>query len=176
MINFITRTDMTGRYSIALVGDNDVTKFNNFVTDEQYNSLIDLLGTELYNEFNAGLDEDPILDKWVNLRDGATYTDCNSCVQNWQGLKNMLIPLIYSLWIENIRFTLGRNGLINFNKENAASVGEYSTKKVGYRAWNEYYKKYNLAYNYLDANLSDYDTLQNKIINRKSIITKGSIK
>ena len=67
MNNIVTYTDMVGRYAIALTDNNDRTIFNDFVTTEQYKSLINLLGTELYNELNVGLNIAPMADKWNDL-------------------------------------------------------------------------------------------------------------
>ena len=176
MNNIVTYTDMVGRYAIALTDNNDRTIFNDFVTTEQYKSLINLLGTELYNELNVGLNIVLIADKWNDLKAGKIgYTDSYGCIRNWLGLKDMLIPLIYSKWLEYNRYQVARTGLIQFKHENAGNASEYGLKSVSYQAYNEYYAKYNEAYLFLYSNLTDYENLNSKIIVTKSIISKSSI-
>jgi hypothetical protein len=44
-----------------------------------------VLGRKLYREFMAGLEADPIEQKWLDLRDGAEYNDGESV---WRGFQN----------------------------------------------------------------------------------------
>jgi len=96
---FLVKTDFDVLpWSIPnLTGNNS---FLDYVAREEETILLSLLGKSLYDQFIEGLDTDYPEDRWVNLRDGAPYI-YNLKTYNWVGMKKMLIPYIYSIWLRD---------------------------------------------------------------------------
>ena len=147
--------------------------------------LKSLLGYTLYTEFIAALAGSPA-QKWIDLRDGAEFTFefCGQTItKKWNGLINSdLISLIsyytyYKYRYENLSTTTSINDVQGI-AENATKVND--TRKMVY-AWNrglslygetpvfdpewgfnkysttyEYYTDEPSAFNFLNANRSDY--------------------
>lgn len=80
-----------------------------------------LLGIDLYNEFIAGLAEDPIDSKWISLRDDTE-------------LKNMLVNYVYYWYMRNQSTLSAGISEVKPKAENATPVSSVD-KQV--RAWNE---------------------------------------
>lgn len=160
MENFVTQADFIDNIwaiSLSSSGYSD-DLFVNFIAEHQYNVLIDLLGTELYNEFEAGLATIPILDKWTDLKDGVSgYTDCYGYVKNYKGLAYMLQPYIFYHWLYFNEFKQTTTGTVITLNENSVKVTEYQRKDLAFKAWNEFIKRYNDTYLYLYTNIEDYN-------------------
>ena len=74
--------------------------FATFIDDEEEKVLKEILGIALYNEFIEGLNEDYPAEKWLRIRDGATY-ELDGVPYEWAGLltrKGAMVPYIYSRW------------------------------------------------------------------------------
>lgn len=109
-----------------------------FIDEYEIVFLRELLGLSLANEFYAGLQEDPIDQKWIDLRD---TTD----------IKSMLKCYVYYWFIRNkITLTTG-TGEVKPANENSyvTSAGEKLT-----RAWNKMSRNARL----FDLSLTDYPT------------------
>lgn len=173
MNNIVTSQDFKGRYNLALT-DFGEPVFNDFITEEQLNLLINILGVELYNDFNTL----PLASKWTSFKNGVTgYTDTDGEKRNWQGLKYLMIPYIYSKWIDFQNVAQSQLGTIKPKFENADPAQAVSRKRIEYDAWNEFVSRQKECYAYLWANESSFTDFDFyfKIDKRKDIITKGSI-
>lgn len=151
MNNILTINDFTGRYALS-ISDYAIDTFNSYITDYQYNLLIDMLGAELYNDFNTN----PTSQKWIDLLNGKTYTDCWANVQNWRGLKDLLIPYVYANFtLENYKKQV-QSGVVKPKFENADILNERERKEVAFAANNEFVKKWAECFNFLYSNNADY--------------------
>lgn len=57
-----------------------------FIDEYEPKLLTELLGYELYRDFKAGLQVDPIADKWLDLLYGKEYTNRQGTLTKWGGL------------------------------------------------------------------------------------------
>ncbi len=175
--NFVEDTDMIGRYRIYFQ-NNEITVFNNSVTDWEYEALTDLFGDEFYNAFRVGLLEPVIEQKWLDLRDGKTYNSC-TCFEdrNYRGMVNLLVPYIFSKWVLRNQNFVTITGSKSFENENARDLNEKELKQLSWSAWNEFIERYRLAYDFLIS--EDYETdgicIINKKLPKKGLVTKTNI-
>jgi len=173
MDNIVTYADFKGRYSLAIseIGEEN---FNDFIADEQYDLLLNIIGESLYNTYDAA----PTTAAWVSLRDGATgYTDACGYVRNWRGLKYLLVPYIYSKWVDYNALKQVQNGTVKPKYENSEAASEFGRSDLKYVAWNDFVNRLNECYDYLEANESTYTNFEDyfKFEKTKGIVTKRSI-
>jgi len=135
--NIVSITDFVGRYKLSTNTYSD-EKFNSFVTQEQYDLLIDMLGAGLYNTYDTTSTDA----EWVALRDGETYTDCAGYEQNWKGLAYLLKPFIFARWIEADHLKAVQSGIVTPTFENATAANEYQRKQYGYERWNQFIQRW----------------------------------
>jgi hypothetical protein len=97
---FVTRADFVNKpYSIPFAQETSPTNSFDVYLDRCEKELLKgILGYALYKEFIAGLAVDPIAAIWTALRDGADYTDTKDKLNEYRGLKSILIPYIYHHW------------------------------------------------------------------------------
>jgi hypothetical protein len=171
--NIITTLNMVGWYSLEF-NDYNTDQFNSFVTDEQYQLLIEMLGVELYNTYSTT----PTTTAWVNLRDGVNgYTNYEGYIKNWNGLAYLLTPFIFYKYMELNEFKQSITGTIIAENENSVKASEYQRKQVMYRAWNEFVKRWYECFDFLytyNSTYTDFD-LWFREKKCKLIINKGSI-
>jgi hypothetical protein len=173
MDNIVTNADFKGRYSIA-ISDYGEETLNDFIADEQYDLLLNIIGETLYNTYNAA----PTTAAWASLRDGATgYTDVCGYVRNWRGLKYLMVPYIYSKWIDYNDLKQVQNGTVQPKFENSDPASEFKRTSLSYQAWNDFVNRLNECYDYLEANESTYTDFEDyfKFEKIKSIVSKRSI-
>lgn len=123
-MSIIVPSDFKGENTIAQVGGTvgGVSSTVQWYIDKyEPKFLKELLGTDLYNEFIAGLQEDPIPEKWVELRD---ETD----------LKQMIIDYVYYYYMQNQATSTAGMSEVKGKTDNATPVNNV-TKMI--RAWNE---------------------------------------
>jgi hypothetical protein len=176
--NFLNNSDFKGRYIIPLARGNNTDEFNDLVTECQYDTLIDLMGYPIYKEFEDGLAVTPTPEaRWTNLRDGVEYTDCHGYLNNWQGIKYMLIPFTWVKNYFNEQYKASQFGIISNPPKNAILVSDFNLKLKLHNYQNEAIKRYREAYLFMYSNLTDYNDFTTfykpKFFNQ--IITKGSI-
>lgn len=119
----------------------------------------------------------PLIDRWILLRDGDDYQINSLPTYNWVGMKKLVKPMIFSLWLKtNIR-SVTNSGVSVSVGENAEAVtpieiskmwNAYKQTAVGLgRNWTGGWRNYsyvNTLYGYFIAVASDFD----------DIITDGS--
>lgn len=73
--------------------------FTEFVDEQEELALRAILGDVFYEAFVLGLATTPTIPvRWTELRDGKDYDDQDGKLRKWKGMKDLLKPLIYSLW------------------------------------------------------------------------------
>lgn len=123
-MSIIVPSDFKGENTIAQIGgtvggvDNTV---QGFIDKYEKKFLKELLGTELYEEFVAGLLVQPIDVKWTDLRD---TTD----------LKQMIIDYVYYWYMQNQATSTAGMSEVKGKTDNATPVNNV-TKMI--RSWNE---------------------------------------
>lgn len=131
------------------------------VNADKYKSLI-------IDNLNNPPSEDALIweklpdDKWLKLWKGNDYK-VKGAIENWVGLKGLIIPLVFSKWLENvIDTTVTAAGVAQSKLENA-SIADSSVRYI--RAFNDFCEiaggldtfAKNTLYNYLYQNSSLFD-------------------
>ena len=173
MDNIIQLSDFTGRYALS-VSEYAEDTFESYITDLQYDLLIDMLGAELYNDF----DTNPTEQKWVDLLNGITYQDCYGFTRNWRGLKDLMQPYVYAKFTLDNFYKQVQSGTVKPKFENADILNERERKEVAYRSWNNFIKKWHECYIFLWTNCSDYTEFEFHFRQKKnrSLVSLGGIK
>jgi len=128
MINLIDKDYFIGELAIPNVTDTDISGLlDKYIADCQEKILLDLLGSDLYLAFEAGLALAPgsQLQKWKDLRDGKTYTvDYNGSTFSvkYKGLFNTTTKK--SILAYFVYFYFARDGYVQLIG-NGASVSKY---------------------------------------------------
>lgn len=135
----------------------------NFVRTAEVRIVKELLGITLYNAYVTGLEAATPDQKWVDLRDGAEYT-YNSVEYEYAGLKNLLIPRIYSEWLRETRDKFTDVGTVYNTSERSERVSparrivecynEFASKVGGF------YEQCNTFYGFVSVNEADYPDWQ----------------
>ena len=134
----IDYTYFAGDINIAQLGQQAVQdNLQVFIEKYEPSLLQELLGYQLYTDFIAGLEVDPIDQKWIDLRDGVEYTGKHGKTK-WIGLANKKRSLIanyvyYQYMRGEAEITVG-SGVVTPDVENATRV---SPINLQVRAWNE---------------------------------------
>lgn len=122
-----------------------------------------ILGINLYNEYIEGLTEDPIEERWTQLRDGTTYV-YNIKTYEYGGLIDLLRPYIFSEWVRENRDKFMSVGTVRAEATDTKAVSPDSRI---IEAYNDYCDKVggNLAqagtlYGFLTNSEHDYSSLQ----------------
>ena len=138
-----------------------------FIDDNEEDILKATLGLTLYNEFIEGLEEDYPAQKWLDLRDGATYQiEGDTALYEWKGLKTRkgaMVPYIYALWCLKDYKQASSSGITTLPKvENSEVLGPMQAVRayndcvqmLGWQKWSK-----NTLYGFLTANATDYESL-----------------
>lgn len=140
-----------------------------FIEANERKLLIELLGFELYTDFKEGIETSGTIEQiWLDLRDGADYV-CNEKTYHFDGLIDVLIPAIYSLWIPQNAYKFTNIGMVNNNAPQQATTIDNTPDIVN--AWNDYCVKVgayftgsmltrsrvNTFYGFMKENAEDYD-------------------
>jgi len=80
-----------------------------------------LLGYTLYAEFIAALDDTPA-QKWIDLRDGETYTDPDGYTQDYEGIQQIIADYVYFAITSDKESTATATGMMKSEKENSTSI------------------------------------------------------
>jgi len=117
------------------------------------------LVAELYDDYVAGIAAGTPDQKWLDLRDGDTYTYGGEEFQ-YKGLDDLLVPCIYALWVREtsdkftnsstVRNTLMNATAVSPGRRIADAYGKF-IKKVGHC-----YDYKDTLYGFLTANYTTY--------------------
>jgi len=93
--------------------------FDAFVVEQEELALRAILGDVFYEAFVLGLAAPSPDQRWLDLKNGKDYDDQDNKLRKWRGMKDLLRPLIYSLWT---RYRAGQNsgiGVVVADAENS---------------------------------------------------------
>lgn len=80
----------------------DEVSFEEYVEEQEDEVLNEILGWKLWDQFKTGLEVVPTPDqKWLDLRDGVIYTDDEGVDQKWPGMKALMRPYIFSMYVRD---------------------------------------------------------------------------
>lgn len=105
------------------------------------------------------------VDRWIALNEGAEYKiSGDRRTFKWVGMTQMVVPMIYSLWLRFSARQTTTQGVVTSTKENSSVVS--SAEEIA-RGWNEYHKlstwncrsHEDTLYGYLISNSADFDDL-----------------
>ena len=148
MTNFLTYTDFTGLFNFDLDSDVTITFLDNIISQAQKKVLIDLLGIDLYNQFETGLAEVTPEQKWLDLRDGAKFeADYNGKTYNltFSGVKEMLKYYISAVYLKEITKKTTFAGKVSGKFENS-QLADATHNIVKYQL--KFVELYGLPYDY----------------------------
>lgn len=114
---FVTASDFQKPYNIPNLNA-VVNTFPTYVEKKEKEALKSLLGLTLYESFVDGLDTDYPEERWINLREGHQYI-YKSKTYEWVGMKELLVPYIYSEWVRDDDSILTGVGTAKSKTENA---------------------------------------------------------
>jgi hypothetical protein len=162
--NLIDKTYFVGERMIPNTDQPAVLeRLNWFITKYESELLRALLGYQLYEEMKAGLVADPILGKWISLRDGDEYT-VDGVLYKWDGLQSattfqsMIADYVYYWWMRDSATQTTGVGETIPGAENAVRVSP--ADKMCY-AWNEMVAKAQALYHFLENHTVDYASWDN---------------
>lgn len=124
------------------------TDLTDFVEAAEPVILKKLFGTTLYEAYVAGIAEATPADKWTDLKDGANYT-YNGIVYEYKGLINLLVPCIFSMWLEETRDFYTSVGVVM--KLNDKSERLSPATRIA-RAYNDFSRQVGNGIDYFDLN------------------------
>jgi len=119
--------------------------------------LDNALGYQLKTEYLTGLQDEPILDKWTKLRDGAEFT-YNNVLYKWKGFVNAakdstIAYYVYFYYVRENNIRLESTGMIMSENENSTRVSPL-LKLVD--VWNLMVKHNRTLELFIKANEADY--------------------
>ena len=86
MANFIDNTYFTGPLLLAQKAVPEVAAtITAYVNQFEPEYLKKVLGYSFWKQFMAGLEDDPVAQKWIDLRDGSEFTLPNGTLTKWNG-------------------------------------------------------------------------------------------
>lgn len=165
MSNIIDITQFKGALSIPNIEKDTEAFEDNYIGVYEPQILKRLLGIDLYNQFKTGLSDDPIEDKWKNLRDGITYeveVDDVTYTIEWTGVDKLIAYYVYYWYVKENYQQLTGLGVINSNAENATKV-DPNTKLVW--AWNECKKLSGLYDEITTGEDLTYESIEDSLFN-----------
>jgi len=138
MNNLLTYLDFNGLIIFDTESESSKEFLNDIISQVQKKVLVELLGYDLYLQFETGLNETTILDKWTNLRDGTDFIieyNNEDYTLHFDGVKEMLkyfIAYNYQIAIAN-RMTFA--GQVKSDFENSSVINQnYNLVKLHNKA------------------------------------------
>lgn len=130
---FVSLADFTAR-PYRVPNQDESTDFIDFIGAAETELVKRLLGHTLYTAFIAGLGEDPVPQKWTDLKVGKAYEYADKQFM-WVGMKNLLVPAIFSMWVEENRDKFTNTGTV-FNVADKSEHVSPAHRIV--RGWNTF--------------------------------------
>ena len=159
MTNLIDITNFTGQFYLTVNNREPDKILTPLIASRQKQYLIDLMGVEMYNDFNADFPAGsvtPNTPKYQRLLDGVSqYTGYNGYIWNYDGLRAFLVPFLYS---ELIKFDYihTQTGLVKQRNKNSEQKNQVNLTMLSANAWNEGQMYYREAYWYMYSNTDVY--------------------
>lgn len=125
---------------------------NRHIAKYEQEFLEQVLGYEMATAFTAGLLLDPIPVKWLELRNGATFTD-NTVVYKWPGIKTPIACYVYYHIRRDDAINTTPSGDTTGKAENAKVIS--SARKM-LEAWNKMVKLNRTMWAFLYVNREAY--------------------
>lgn len=107
--------------------------------------------------------------RWAKLLVGEDYEDINSAEENWCGMKELVKPLIYGLWLrDSIDTSVQGSGVIQQTSENATNVTSAIRFSDALQVYSDKVGKIenceeDTLYNYLYTKSTDFDDIVQNI-------------
>lgn len=142
----VTNTDFKGEFFIPNNKDGNAapvaaptvkSELELFIDKYERLLLIDALGVTLYDQLQADLPGLSI-QKWKDLVNGKNYT-INSKTYRWDGLKNILVPFIFTHYLRDDQSTYTTTGTV---KVKAANADNYNPTPKYIKAFNTFRTSY----------------------------------
>lgn len=162
MANIIDTTYFQGVLTVAQKSEPSViADLQTFIDIHETKYLKSILGYELWKNFTAGIAVGGPAQKWLNLRDGAEFTNRLGLLTKWEGFKwidgttkrSPIANYIYYWWLRKETSTTTGTGEKRLNAENSESVSSFSKQC---NTWNEMVGYNRLLWEYLYINQDAY--------------------
>jgi len=140
----------------------DEVNLQGFIDEYESKGLKEILGYSLNKDFQAGLSESSVPQKWIDLRDGVEFV-YNSETKYFVGAKEMILRYVYFFVLRNIQSYVTDSGVKVAQTENS-TFGNSANKQAP--AWN-YMSNENILLNeFITATNTDTaDTYENYTFN-----------
>lgn len=154
MADILALTDFeVGEYSIPEDCHTDA-KFQTYLDKYEKRYLIELLGCDLYDLFIADLDNGvPQTQIYIDIFN-EICEDNNNTIQRSEGIKTMLIELVYFYLVRDLAVKKSTTG-VGFNINEMTKGPTYSGFNI-VEAFNEGVRNYNVIQWYICDNSADY--------------------
>ena len=143
-------------FSLPNLGSN--SSFADFVEEQEEEVLKKLLGIAFYDLLIAGITANTT--KWLLIKNGSGYV-YNEVSYEWLGLKKMLIPYIWYMWVkETLSDSLTGVGIVAPESENGSVINPGVKLAAAYNKFSKLaggrYCIENSLYGFLYKNATDY--------------------
>ncbi len=158
----IVADDFVGKWDLAKSNDD---KIDEYIAEYEEMYLIELLGKELFDLFKADVSSTtlkPVTPIYLTLYNSFTEK-INELVFTSEGLKKMLLGLIFFQYVRDNRIKQTMNGAIEIQTE----VSTFSESTFLFQRQNQAVQTYNAIQQYILDNKLDYPTFYG-VIKRKS--------
>lgn len=135
-----------------------------------------LLGTEVYNDLIADLDEnnEPQNAPYIDLVDGVTWTDDGGTERNFIGLRKMLVYFVYAEYLKRNHVFQSGIGTVILSPKNSTKADKSRLNREANLRWNKGVDLYNSnAFDYLLQYQSDFNNWE--FTEQSKFITHGII-
>ena len=143
---------------LSLPVDEISGQLNGYILSLEPEILNKILGYSLTKEFLDGLDETTVVQKWLDLRDGAEFIYAGKTYK-WMGFanaekKSILANYIYVKFTTETAVNVTGTGAGITQKENSIRV---DNRQAQVRVWNEMIEMIRLLHMFIIVNLEDYE-------------------
>lgn len=157
---FLSSSDFINR-PYRVINQEESRDFQAFIEKQEVKLLIDLLGYSLWAEMEEDLKSSNPSEIFTALKNGAEYT-FNGKTYKYNGLVDLLIPAVFSRWIDQNNYKLTAAGFVQTSpsQENLTVV---DPEPFIVAAWNDYvskvgecYNQKNTLYGFMKANEDEF--------------------
>lgn len=158
----IDRTYFIGEINLPNTNQTAVQENIDYLISKREPELLtQLFGYGMYKAFIAGLQEDPVPQRWIDLRDGVDYTDTDGEERHWMGLvakvdepkESLIANYVYYWFLRKEATQTSGVGETVTKTENSVRTSPVA-KQV--RAWNEMVTWIGELFNFLQVKKADY--------------------